>query len=120
MDVSFLEQIPRNGGTWTALVEVTVFDEKQLSHRIKTALEGAHMIYQGELPANCTILLVTNAITTEVGKQWVVTPSKDTVTIPRPSMHASGLTKVVELCLCRHGLFGCGHASRRVRSLFEE
>ena len=98
MDASFLEGTPSHGEQWTALVEILLFDETQKSHRIKTALKGELMIYEGTLPVDTTIILLVNAISNKVDDHWAISSDCSTSVIPRPTMQVKGLQKVVELC----------------------
>ena len=98
MDELHLECSPTEGGKWTGLVEVTVFDEQHSNHRIKTSLSGHSMVFCGELRQADTIVLIVNAQSNKIDDKWVISATTDTVVLPRANLPISGLSKVVELC----------------------
>lgn len=86
------------GAKWTALMEITGFDETQNLHAVRLALKGHRMFYQGSMPAQATIVLVIDASFSMQEDKWVVVPNARTEVLPRPSMSVAGLKQVVELC----------------------
>eukprot|EP00435_Cladocopium_sp_Y103_P058608 s705_g20.t1 len=105
-----LEEPPANGGIWTGLVEVTMYDNQQQCHGIKSALRGIPMTFRGQLPPGQTVLLVVKAITQHEDDQWVLIPGPHSHVIPRPTMNVAGLSQVVELC-SGMGCLGVGLSS---------
>lgn len=82
----------------SCLVEVSIFDESQQNHVVRTALKGETISFQGKLPSQSTVVLIVKAQVVFKDDRFVMQATDETQVFPRPYIQLQDLKRVAEVC----------------------
>ena len=90
-----LDPVPHVGKTYTGLLQVAVFDEKQVCHLVRTSIKGTHMRFRGAIPVGTMAILVVKA---QVPADRTLQSDDETQVFAKQCIAARDVKTVIETC----------------------
>eukprot|EP00435_Cladocopium_sp_Y103_P025300 s3651_g6.t1 len=112
MDVHVLEPKLVAVESITLLCEVTISDEVQRTHYVRTALKGIHLTFHGYVLPGATVVLIVGAQVQPIESSFRLVSIPSTQVFVRPPVSLQSMRRVAEICsgagFLGFGLEHCG------------
>lgn len=93
-----LDDMPQLGVPYTGLVQVSIYDDTQNSHVLRSSIEGRSMFFSGKLEPHQTVVLLVSARVVSVTKVPCLVAAEETQVFPKPCIRLQNLFNVAEVC----------------------